>query len=291
MPIPTPEKDEKEDDYISRCMGDEVMLKDYPDQKQRAAVCYSKHKEHMKQSASYQDVFFTSTGNAKSIEFTEIKQGVQGIVTGSELIGYRFDMSDQDTKWTMQSISDFINSKPEKRFSTVLSGEITEMVTQSYLPEETMSKLSAVDPSPFFVPLRITYGIGSNKQSFDKAFFEKAGHKFEGTSFLYNHSDMGEFGKAIPIGSIVKFAGADESGASFIAYVSAAEGTLRQKIKESQALGNLGFVRKVSIEGIPSESDYTVERKTGIKHFHDLAMPTGIAIVNVEGLRGSAITH
>lgn len=41
MPIPKPRKGEKQDAFHSRCTGDEVMLKDYPDQKQRNAVCYS----------------------------------------------------------------------------------------------------------------------------------------------------------------------------------------------------------------------------------------------------------
>ena len=41
MPIPEPHEGESEGDFVSRCMGDKIMLKDYPDQKQRAAVCYS----------------------------------------------------------------------------------------------------------------------------------------------------------------------------------------------------------------------------------------------------------
>lgn len=41
MPMPTPHKGEDEATFVSRCMADEVMNKDYPDQKQRAAVCYS----------------------------------------------------------------------------------------------------------------------------------------------------------------------------------------------------------------------------------------------------------
>ena len=48
MPLPTPKKDEKENDFISRCMGDETMKAEYPEQKQRTAVCYSqwKNKKH-----------------------------------------------------------------------------------------------------------------------------------------------------------------------------------------------------------------------------------------------------
>lgn len=40
MPIPKPKKDEKKQDFIDRCMSDETMLKEYPDEKQRAAICY-----------------------------------------------------------------------------------------------------------------------------------------------------------------------------------------------------------------------------------------------------------
>lgn len=41
MPIPTPNDGESRDDFISRCMGNDTMVDDYPDNDQRAAVCYS----------------------------------------------------------------------------------------------------------------------------------------------------------------------------------------------------------------------------------------------------------
>jgi len=41
MPIPTPSEEEKEQEFISRCMGNDTMLKEYPDQKQRSGICYS----------------------------------------------------------------------------------------------------------------------------------------------------------------------------------------------------------------------------------------------------------
>lgn len=40
MPIPKPKDGETKKEFISRCMGDTVMVEDYPDNKQRAAVCY-----------------------------------------------------------------------------------------------------------------------------------------------------------------------------------------------------------------------------------------------------------
>lgn len=39
MPIPSRRKDEDKEKFISRCMSDEVMKRDYVDTKQRVAVC------------------------------------------------------------------------------------------------------------------------------------------------------------------------------------------------------------------------------------------------------------
>lgn len=52
MPIPSPSKSESRNEFISRCMGDSVMNSEYKDQKQRAAICYSKWEEKSKKAAS-----------------------------------------------------------------------------------------------------------------------------------------------------------------------------------------------------------------------------------------------
>lgn len=45
MPIPKPTKGEKQAKFISRCMGNETMNKEYPDKKERAGICYSQWKK------------------------------------------------------------------------------------------------------------------------------------------------------------------------------------------------------------------------------------------------------
>lgn len=40
MPLPEPKKGEAKDEFVSRCMGDTEANNKFPDQKQRAAVCY-----------------------------------------------------------------------------------------------------------------------------------------------------------------------------------------------------------------------------------------------------------
>lgn len=39
MPIPNPKGDETRKQYVDRCMGDATMVGEYPDSKQRYAVC------------------------------------------------------------------------------------------------------------------------------------------------------------------------------------------------------------------------------------------------------------
>lgn len=57
MPIPTPRRDksgrktEKKSEFISRCAGDSTMNKDYPDAKQRVAICYQKWEEKKTKAA------------------------------------------------------------------------------------------------------------------------------------------------------------------------------------------------------------------------------------------------
>lgn len=45
MPIPSKRKDEDKSSFMSRCMSDDVMKKEYPSQDQRAAICMSKATE------------------------------------------------------------------------------------------------------------------------------------------------------------------------------------------------------------------------------------------------------
>jgi H+/Cl- antiporter ClcA len=40
MPIPSPKNQEKQSDFISRCVSTPVMVKDFPNEQQRLAVCY-----------------------------------------------------------------------------------------------------------------------------------------------------------------------------------------------------------------------------------------------------------
>jgi hypothetical protein len=73
MPIPERRKDEEEQAFVSRCMGDKVMVKDYPDQKQRAAICYRQAKIKKDSKAESKNHL-----NIKaSVEFFDLEAGAE----------------------------------------------------------------------------------------------------------------------------------------------------------------------------------------------------------------------
>jgi len=55
MPVPQPRKNQNEDKYIGDCMSNSQMGKDFPNQKQRYAVCKSTFDRAKKAKASEGD--------------------------------------------------------------------------------------------------------------------------------------------------------------------------------------------------------------------------------------------
>jgi hypothetical protein len=53
MPLPTPSSTEDEKSFISRCMVDDIMKKEFPDNKQRVAVCYAQRKKRHDEGVLY----------------------------------------------------------------------------------------------------------------------------------------------------------------------------------------------------------------------------------------------
>ena len=60
MPIPKPGADEDEKKFIARCMGDEVMNTEFPDQEQRSAVCYRQFRKESEGADSVPLLFVDS---------------------------------------------------------------------------------------------------------------------------------------------------------------------------------------------------------------------------------------
>lgn len=69
MPIPKPTPTEDVDKFIERCMSDENMNTDYPDQKQRYAICLVTYEKQAQKTILAQETFtdypMAATNNAK----------------------------------------------------------------------------------------------------------------------------------------------------------------------------------------------------------------------------------
>lgn len=50
MPLPKPKKKESRSEFVSRCAGNSTMNKDFPENKQRIAVCYSQWEKKKKET-------------------------------------------------------------------------------------------------------------------------------------------------------------------------------------------------------------------------------------------------
>jgi hypothetical protein len=65
MPLPIPSADESEQDFVSRFMGDEQAIGDFPDEQQRAAVAYSTYRDEEMDEMELGGVSILEVGEAK----------------------------------------------------------------------------------------------------------------------------------------------------------------------------------------------------------------------------------
>lgn len=72
MPIPNPRQDETHDDFISRCMADDVMNDEYPDEDQRYSICETSWEDRDKENGKMSQKMLT-----KALEFAIKQDGAE----------------------------------------------------------------------------------------------------------------------------------------------------------------------------------------------------------------------
>lgn len=73
-PLPSPEPDEAEKDFIHRCMGAEAIQSDFSEQDQRVAVCYSQWRRHQKPKAPSDHELYLELADEPVEKDTEIDE-------------------------------------------------------------------------------------------------------------------------------------------------------------------------------------------------------------------------
>lgn len=72
MPLPKPKKNEKDEVFIGRCLGDQTMIKEYPNKTQRMAVCKVQLKYKPKNEKNKPKKSKTKRGQSKNYKGQKI---------------------------------------------------------------------------------------------------------------------------------------------------------------------------------------------------------------------------
>jgi hypothetical protein len=74
MPLPKPESNETPKQFLDRCMGDPMMLSEYPDNTRRAAVCHRLNAGHSEPQAHvYAEVSNATAADANNAVYEQIR--------------------------------------------------------------------------------------------------------------------------------------------------------------------------------------------------------------------------
>ena len=86
MPIPKPRQNEPDDEFLNRCMGDKVMVSEFPDSKQRYAVCNDQLKinnvDNVKNRIGDDMARETATEKESNYGFSVVGKGKRHIIAG-----------------------------------------------------------------------------------------------------------------------------------------------------------------------------------------------------------------
>ena len=131
MPLPTPNKDEEHDDFISRCMADATANEEFPDEKQRNAVC---EKQWDKDKSSVPEGCEVRT--CQGIELREVEGDGGPIISGYaavfdkmsvELWGFRETIAPgafTDTLKSGDDVRSLVNHDSNQRLGRTSNGTV-----------------------------------------------------------------------------------------------------------------------------------------------------------------------
>jgi len=102
IPIPKPKKGEVDKDFISRCMGDTTMNKEYPDNKQRSAICYGQLRKKEMIKFNYSVPIIES-----KVEESNKEEGffIEGIAINATTTGNNHKFLDEELKLSANTLT------------------------------------------------------------------------------------------------------------------------------------------------------------------------------------------
>lgn len=77
MPLPNPGKNEEKKKFIARCSGNKIMNTEYPDTKQRVAVCYGQWRKAKKSKGETMNIDDYPEGELTPEQQDEMKDAIK----------------------------------------------------------------------------------------------------------------------------------------------------------------------------------------------------------------------
>jgi cytochrome c556 len=144
MPLPERNKDESRENFISRCMSDNKVQKEYPDQQQRVAVCMSKASEGMSSMASADFQY-----NVEEFGYTEdITEDNFYIPAEAEYVDFNEDTEEWDVAVAKPGLWENIRKKKEregKNYKPAKRGDKDRPDPEAWKKAQSLWKLTVAE--------------------------------------------------------------------------------------------------------------------------------------------------
>lgn len=144
MPLPNRNKDESRENFISRCMSDNKVQKEYPDQQQRVAVCMSKASEGMSSIASADFQY-----NIEEFGYTEdITEDNFYIPAEAEYVDFNEDTEEWDVAVAKPGLWENIRKKKEregKNYKPAKRGDKDRPDPEAWKKAQSLWKLTVAE--------------------------------------------------------------------------------------------------------------------------------------------------
>jgi hypothetical protein len=144
MPLPERNKDESRENFISRCMSDNKVQKEYPDQQQRVAVCMSKASEGMSSMTSADFQY-----NVEEFGYTEdITEDNFYIPAEAEYVDFNEDTEEWDVAVAKPGLWENIRKKKEregKNYKPAKRGDKDRPDPEAWKKAQSLWKLTVAE--------------------------------------------------------------------------------------------------------------------------------------------------
>jgi len=147
MPIPNKRKDQDPKKFLSTCMGNPTMKKEYPDQKQRVAICIQQSKADLINQADLHQQYATASWDEEWNEFTYEISLAGGVFYEDDrdktLLGPT-SVGEKDKKVTLNK--PFRTPSGPKKFSVYVKNEKGNVVKVNFGSPEKDMDIKRDDP-------------------------------------------------------------------------------------------------------------------------------------------------